>query len=198
VVAGSAVVARLLIELPVRNAKLCIAWNGPGLASVEYPALEAACEILAGARSSRLWHRIAQTEPLASDIAIELRARELGVLVVLSVTARVGVPLSAIELLVREEIDRLFAQGPEPYELEVARLRLFGKMVRGFERVGGPQSKSDALGLATIVGGSPDSHRNRLSIMAAMQPEAVAASARWLAGAGAVLEMAPVTEGNGR
>ena len=195
--ADSPVVARRPIELPVKHGKLYIAWNGPGLASPDYPALEAACEILAGTKGSRLGHRIVQVEQLASDIAVEVRPRELGLLVVLSITARIGVPLSAIEALVRGEIEQMFTEGPTPHELDVARLRLFGKISRGFERVGGLQSKSDALGLATIADGTPDSHQRRLSILATMQPAAVAAASRWLAGAGAVLEMRPVTEGNG-
>jgi len=194
---GLPLASRRQIELPVQHDRLCIAWNGPGCASVEYPALEAACEILAGAKSSRLCHRIVQAERLASDVTVELRPRELGVLIVLSVIARVGVPLTAIEGLVRSEIDRLFRQGPEPHELEIARLRLFGRVVRGFERVGGPNSKSDTLGMAAILCGSPDAHRSRLSTMSAMKPDAVAAASQWLTGASAVLEMHPLTEGNG-
>ncbi len=186
------------IELPVKYGKLCIAWNGALFASADYPALEAACDILAGAKSSRLWHRLLHAEQLASEVAVELRPRELGSLVVLSVTARIGVPLGAVEALVRREIERLSTDGPEPRELDVMRLRLFGKMVRGFERVGGPQSRSDALGLATIVGGTPDLHRQRLSTLAAMGADAVAAAvSRWLAGKGAVLEMRPATERSG-
>lgn len=143
-------------------------------------------------------HRIVQTERFASDVAIEVRARELGVLIVLSVIARGGVSLSGIEALVRGEIERLFSQGPEPCELDMARVRLFGRMVRGFEHVGGLNSKSDALGLATIVGGTANSHRRRLSITAALQPDAVAAASRWLADAGVVLEMRSLTARSGR
>ncbi len=197
-IADSPVAPRRQIELPVKAGKLCIAWNGPGFASAEYPALEASCEILAGARGSRLWHRMVEAEQLASHVAVELHPRELGLLIVLSVSARTEVPFSAIEALVRGEIERLFTEGPDPRELDVARFRLFGKIVRGFERVGGPQSKSDALGLATMVSGTPDSHRRRLSRLAAMQPGAVAAAGRSMIGAGAVLEMHPLTEGNGR
>jgi zinc protease len=192
--ADSPVASRHQIELPVKHAKLCIAWYGPGLTSPDYPALEVACEILAGTKSSRLGHRMVQAEQLASDIAVEMRPRELGALVVLTVTTRIGAPLSAIEALVRSEIERLFTEGPALHELNVARLRLFGKIVRGFERVGGLQSKSDVLGLATIAGGTPDSHQSRLSILAAIQPDTVAAASRWLAGIGAVLEICPQLE----
>jgi len=194
----STVTSRRQIELPVKHGKLCIAWIGALFGSADYPALEAACDILAGAKSSRLWHRLLHAEQLASEVAVELRPRELGSLVVLSVTARIGVPIGAVEALVRREIERLSTDGPEPRELDVMRLRLFGKMVRGFERVGGPQSRSDALGLATIVGGTPDLHRQRLSTLAAMGADAVAAAvSRWLAGKGAVLEMRPATERSG-
>jgi hypothetical protein len=117
-------------------------------------------------------------------------------MVVLSVTARIGVPLSVIEALVRREIEQLCAEGATQQELDTARLRIFGKIVHGFERVGGPESKSDALGLAALVGGTPDSHRRRLSIMTTMQPDAIASASRWLACEAAVLEMRPATERN--
>jgi zinc protease len=194
-VAGSAVTSRCQIELPVKHGRLCIAWNGLAFASGEFPALEAACEILAGTKNSRLWRRLVQDDRLATDVAIELCPRELGVLLVLTITARVGVPLSEIESRVREEIARL-PRSLERSEVEVAHLRLFARMVRGLERVGGPLSRSDALGLAMIVAGSADSHRNRLSTMAAMQPDAVSAAIRCIAQGGAVLEMHPVSETN--
>ncbi len=184
--------SRRQIEQMVKHGRICIAWNGPGFASADYPALEAACEVLAGANGSRLWHRIVQMERLASEIAVELRPRELGSLVVLYITAHIGIPSGAIEAVVRREIGQLSAEGPNRRELDVARLRLFGRLVRGFERVGGPQSKSDALGLAMLVGGSPDMHERRISYMAAMEPDAVAAAVRrWLTADGAILEIHP-------
>jgi zinc protease len=197
VLGGLPFAPRRQIELPVPNHRLYIAWCGPGCASAEYPALELACEILAGARSSRLWHRLAQVERLTTDIQIDLRPRDMGALIVLVATARMGAPLSAIEEVVRSEVERLVAEGPEPQELDIARLHLFGKMVRGFERMGGPQSKSDALGFAAIVCGGVNSHRNRLSALSAMPPRAVADACRCLTEPGAVLEVSPLTQGNG-
>ena len=191
------VAARRQILLPVRNARLCIAWNGPGFASPDYPALEAAGEILAGGKSSRLVQRMVHAKRLVSDVALEVRPRELGAMVVLSATARLGVPLKFIEEFVHGEIERLCAEGSTPQELEAARLRLFGRIVRGLERVGGPQSRSDALGLAAIVGGTPEAHRRRLSILSAMPPDAIASATRWLASEPAVLEMCPATGRNG-
>jgi zinc protease len=191
------VAPRLQIELPVKNARLCMAWTGPSLASAEYPAAEATCEILAGVKRSRLAQRIIRAERLASDLTLEVRPRALGMMVVLSVSARIGVPLRAIETVVRDEIERLYAEGPSLQELDAARLRLFGKIVRSFERVGGPQGRSDALGLAVMVGGTIDSHQRRVSMLAATNPDEVAAACRWLVGGGAVLEMLPAIGSNG-
>jgi zinc protease len=193
---ASSVASRRQIEMPAKQGRLAIAWNGPGFVPAELCALEAACEILAGTRSSRLSRRLVEAERVATDCAIEVRPRELGALITLTVTARTGAPMDGIEALVRDEIERL-AQDAEPYELDIARLRLFGKIIRGFECVGGLRSRSDVLGLATMVSGSTDSHRDLLSVMAAMQPDAVAAGAKYLAGGGAVLEMHPAIGRNG-
>jgi zinc protease len=182
--------SRKVIEQAVKHARLYIAWNGPAFASPDYPALEIACEILAGGKSSRLSRRIVEAEGLATELAVEFRPRALGSLVVLNVTARDGVPLDAIEPAVRLELERLSREGPSGDELDIARLRLFGRFVRGIERVGGPQSKSDMLGLAALVGGSPDIHGQRISHIAAMTSDAIVECLRrWLAVEGAVIEM---------
>jgi zinc protease len=188
----SAAASRRQIQLTVSLPRLCVAWIGPSFVSAEYPAFEAASEILAGAKGSRLWRRIVLTERLASEIAVELRPRELGSLLTIHVTGESGSSLSIIESIVRREIERLSAELPTADELNVARLRLFGKMVRGFERTGGPQSKSDLLGQSALIGGSPDLHRQHLSRLAGMELDAIsAATRRWLAGESAVLEILP-------
>jgi len=182
--------SRRVIERAVKQARLYIAWNGPGFASPDHPALEVACEILAGGKSSRLWHRMVEAQRLSPEVTVELHPRELGSLIVLCIKANVGVPLNAIEAAVRRELDQLYGEGPSRHELDIARLRLFGRFVRGIERVGGPQSKSDTLGLATLVGGSPVLHERRISHIATTGPEAiVAAVRRWLAADGAILEI---------
>ncbi len=176
------------------QARLYIAWNGPGFASTDYPALEVACELLGGGKSSRLWHRLAETERLVSQVAVELRPRELGSQVLLSMTAHAGVPLSAIEAATAAELERLSSDGANQHELDIARLRVFARLIRGVERVGGPGSKSDALGLAMMLGGSPDAHDGRLSAIAAIGPAAIVATVRrWLGSDYAVLEMRAAT-----
>jgi zinc protease len=170
--------------------RLYTVWNGPRFASPDDPAFEIACELLGGGRSSRLWRRAVENERLASEITLQVRPRQLGCQAVLSITSCPGVPLDAIEVAVQRELEQLFSGGAHPQEVEAARLRLFARLVRGLQRVGGPQSKSDALGAATMLGGSPHAHDTRLAAIAAVGPEAIAAAVgKWLGADRAVLEM---------
>jgi len=189
-VAGSRAATRRQIERAVTNERLYLAWNGPGFRSSDYPALEAACEILAGPANSRLASRLVNRQRLASDVAFELRAREFGSLAIISITGRREIPLDAIEANVRHEIALVYTQGPSQPELDSARLRLFGRMLRALERVGGPLSRSDALGRAAMIGGAPDVHNTHISNIANLGPGIVRDVAhRWLGADSAVLEI---------
>jgi zinc protease len=186
--------SRRVVEQAFEHTRLYIVWNGPGFASTDYLALEVACELLGGGKSSRFWRRLVETERLVSQVAVELRPRELGSQVVLWMTAHAGVAPGAIEAATRAELERLSSDGANHHELDVARLRLFARLIRYIERVGGPRSKSDALGLAMMLGGSPDLHDGRLSALAAIGPAAIVATMhRWLGPDYAVLEMRAAT-----
>jgi hypothetical protein len=111
-------------------------------------------------------------------------------LIVLTVAVRPEIPLSGVEALVREEIEQL-ARVLDPADLDIARLRIFSRMVRGYERVGGPESRSDALGQAAMLAGSPASHTERLRLLASAPTSAVAGALAYLADHGVVLEIHP-------
>jgi zinc protease len=196
--ACSAVVAvgapRRVVGQALEHARVYIVWNGPGFASTDYPVLEVACELLSGGKTSRFWRRLVEDERLVSEVALELHPRELGSQVVLWMTANAGVSPGVIEAATRAELERLSSDGVDQHELNVARLRLFAKLIRGIERVGGPRSKSYALGLAMMLGGNPDIHDERLSTIAATGPAAIATAIhRWLGPDYAVLEMRAAT-----
>jgi zinc protease len=191
-VTNAAAASRRQVNISVTQGRLYIAWIGPSFVSAEYSVVEAAAQILASGNGSRLWRRIAVNERLASEITVEVRPRALGSLLTIQVTAQNGIPLSTIEAGVREEIGCLSTEVPVTEEMNSARLRLFGKMVRGFEHAGGPQSKSDALGQAMLVAGTSDLHRRHLSRLAAMEPDDVSTVVRrWLTSKSAVLQMLP-------
>jgi hypothetical protein len=110
--------------------------------------------------------------------------------VILSVGACPGVPLEQIEAIASSEIGRFSSSGIDPREVESARLRIFARRVRELERVGGPNSKSEALGVATMLGSGPHIHDERVAAIAAIEPEAIAAAAaKWLGANRVILEM---------
>jgi predicted Zn-dependent peptidase len=146
-------------------------------------------EILAGGTTSRLRSDVRE---FASDVALVLSPRELGSLAVLSITPRRLVALDLIETSVRRAIEQFALEGPRQNELDIARLRLVGGLLRSFERVGGRPSKSDALGLATLVGGTPQRHDQHLwQLLGTDCAEITATAQRWISVVGGVLEILP-------
>jgi zinc protease len=168
---------------------ICFGWIGPVFDSPDYPVWQLAFEILAGASTSRLRSDVRE---FASDVALALSPRELGSLAVVSITARRLVALDLIETSVRRAIEQFALEGPSQNELDIARLRLVGGLLRSFERVGGRPSKSDALGLATLVGGTPQLHDQHLwRLLGTDRTEITATAHRWISVVGGVLEILP-------
>ncbi len=168
------------------QSRLYVVWNGPRFHSSDDAAFELACEVLGGGRGSRLWRT---AERLATEITFHVRPRQLGCQAILAITTPGGVELDALEAAMQRELEELCRGGTNRAEVEAARLRIFARLVRGLERVGGPQSKSDALGVATMLGENPRAHDERTAALAAAQPEAIGAAARkWLGRIRAVLQ----------
>ncbi|HKV53103.1 MAG TPA: pitrilysin family protein, partial [Candidatus Binataceae bacterium] len=159
---------------------ICMAWHGPPLASHEYPAIELACELIAGSAGALLPRQLVMEDRLATKVEIEMRPREFGSLIVLRIANKTGAPVDTIEAAARERVAELGRRGVSAEELAIARVRRFGKLVHGVERVGGPQSKSDLLGLAMLAGGGAEVHERRIRAIAAATPNTVAEAAlRW-------------------
>jgi predicted Zn-dependent peptidase len=171
------------------QSRLYLAWNGPRFASSDLAAYQLACEVFASGKASRLW-RALERQRLAVDVTFETRPREFGSQAVLATTARAGVPLAAIEAAAERALEEFARDGADPAEVDAARLRIFARLVRGLERVGGPESKSDVLGLAAMLVGEPQAFDAWITAFAAAEPEAVAAAARrWLGRNRAVVEV---------
>lgn len=181
---------RRTIEEPAERGRLYMVWNGPAFGAAEAAALEVACEIIGGGRGSRLSRHLIDSERLASDVTFQMRHRILGSQMIFAITANPGVPLDQVEAVAAREIERLSSSGIDSGEVEAARLRIFARLVRELEPVGGPNSKSEALGVATMLGSGPHMHNERVAAISAMKPEGIAAAAgRWLSANRAILEM---------
>jgi zinc protease len=171
--------ARCVIEdRAVHNSRLYLAWPAPPLFAADYPAMEAAGRLL----EVRLLRRLGVPAGPALEVVSELRPRQLGSQFILTISVRGASETDPIQSAVVAEIKRLAQSAIQPGELRALRLELFARLVRDLERVGGRPSKSVALGLALMVGGSADSHDRRVCALARVDVDAIAAAARrWLA-----------------
>lgn len=180
---------RRVIDEPGAQTRLYMIWNGPLFTASDAPALALACDVLAGGKSSRLWRSAVDADGVAAEVGVQMHQRMFGCQVILSATPRSNVPLEAIETAVLSEVERLHF-GADREEVEAARLRMFGRTVRALERVGGPNSKSEVLGIATMLGAGPRTYDERISAMAAVDPGSIAAAAvEWLGSNRAIIEM---------
>jgi zinc protease len=180
------------VEHSISQARVYALWSAPSVGSPDYPALELACEILAGSRNSRLYRRIMEKAPLGLEVGVELRPRELGSLVLLYATARPSIEADQLEEAIRLEVERLCVEGLSKNELDAARLRLFSRLVRDLEHVGGPRSKSDALGLALMAAGDALHHDWRIAQLSRTDDVAVhAVVEKWLDDTAVILEIHP-------
>ncbi|MGH8012053.1 MAG: M16 family metallopeptidase [Candidatus Binataceae bacterium] len=159
------------ISIDAKNCRLYLIWPAPAFAHADYAVVEAACELLNG-KHSRLWRRICLTERLASDITIELHPRQLDSQIILSATPLPGIAPNVIKAAIVDELERC-GQTLSAVEIDTARVKLFAKLVRTGERVGGPQGKSDTLAISTVLGGHPAVYHCHVSTFAALRPRQV-------------------------
>lgn len=185
---GSIGASRAVVESDAECSRLHFGWAAAPFGASDYAAMEVACELLGAARGSPLWRRLAEREALADEIALELRPRQLGSQAILSVTAHRGVSEKAIEAAVFDEVDRLSRGDFDESDLAASRMRLFSAFARASERLGGRGSKSDLLGLATMIGGNPQTHNRHVRAIAAIDRESVSSTARrWLRDGAAIV-----------
>lgn len=176
----------------VPQARLHMVWNVPPDFNEQTTLLSLAGRALAGGRTSPLYQRLILREQLASDVSASIWGKELGSQFIIQVTALEGADLGRIEAIIREELARLLADGPDPAMLERARTSLYAGLVRGLERIGGFGGKSDLLARSEVIGGRPDAWRLEAeTYRAATVGQVRDAARRWLDDGVYILEVHP-------
>ena len=113
---------RKTVKDKVPDPRIHLAYRAPILSSPDLPALEIACQILAGGRGSRLTRRLVRQEQVAQDVGLSVLPFVGGAsLVVGSATLRPGADAITLETLFLEELRGLGERGPTPTEMERAR-----------------------------------------------------------------------------
>jgi zinc protease len=147
---------RLLLEDRVELPRIYLSWHGPALFEPGDAELDLVAEILAGGKTSRLYRALVYESRLATEIAASQNSRELSSFFQVVATAAPGRTLPEVERVIRAEIDRFIADGPDPAELERALAQAEAHFVQRLQTVGGFGGKSDQLNAYNVFLGDPD------------------------------------------
>lgn len=177
----------LVLEDAVQLPRLYVAWHSPKGYTDEDAALDVLASVLTEGKSSRLFKRLVYDEQIAQDVSAFQDGMELGGAFWIIATAKPDVSLGRLADAVREELDRLVAEGVAAEERERAVNGVETGFVRSLERVGGFGGKADRLNEYHFSVGTPGWVRHDLARYQRVTEAAVADVARsWLAGKPAV------------
>ena len=147
---------RLLLEDRVELPRIYMAWHSPGLFAGGDAELDLVAELLAGGKTSRLYRALVYESRTATEIAASQNSRELSSFFQVVATAAPGRMLVELERIIRSEIEKFIAQGPDAAELERAMAQAQVHFVQRLQTVGGFGGKSDQLNAYNTFLGSPD------------------------------------------
>ena len=162
---------RKTVKDKVPDPRLHLAFRAPILASADLPALEIACQILAGGRGSRLTRRLVRQEQVAQDAGLSVLPFVGGAsLVVGSATLRPGANAATLESLFFEELAGLAATGPTANEMERARALIESEEM---SLRSDPESIADQIGMYATLLNDPGRINRDLAIYQAVDAAAV-------------------------
>jgi zinc protease len=128
------------------------AWHSPAWFDPGDAELDLASTVLTDGLSSRLSKVLVYEKRLCSEVSSFQRSREAASIIVVSVTARPGASLAAVEATVSEEIASLARDGPTPAELNRAKTKWEFGFISGLESLRG---KADRLNQYNTYLGDP-------------------------------------------
>ncbi len=183
---------RQAVEDRVPQARIYKIWNVPQWGSGEHALLEIAARLLGSGKTSRLYKRLVYEDQSATEVTVQIDAREIASLFRVEVTAKPGADLAAVESAMDEEIARFLAEEPAPRELERVKTGVAAEFVRGIERIGGFGGKSDILAKNQVFAGAPDHYKVTLSrVKDARAADVVSTARAWLEDGAYVLQVRP-------
>jgi zinc protease len=165
----------------VPQARIYRVYHAPTWKDDELEHLKLFAQVLSGSKSARLDRKLVYEKELATGVSAGVAARELGSLVIITVTVKPGADPAVAEREMDSVINELIDKGPTAEELQRARSRTLSDFLRGIERLGGFGGRSDVLAESMTYGGSPEAYLEGLETMAGAQPADVRmAGQRWL------------------
>lgn len=167
-------------------------WAVPGRTSRDRALLELAAYVLGDGKNSRLYQALIFETQHAVSLTVEVEAHELASIFTIDTTLRPGATLEDVNAIIEQELARFLKSGPGEEELQRARTKIRGEVIRGLEQVGGFSGKAATLAEGELYDGNPAFFRTLLQwIDEASADEVRDAAARWLADGRYQLDVLP-------
>jgi zinc protease len=147
---------RIVLEDRVELPRLYLAWLTPAMFADGDAELDLATDLLAHAKTSRLYRRLVYEDRIATDVSASQSSREMSSFVQMSATAAPGHTLTELHAAITEEIAKLSDEGPTDVEIERGRVQAETQFVQRLQTVGGFGGKSDQLNAYNTYLGRPD------------------------------------------
>ncbi|HET7784775.1 MAG TPA: pitrilysin family protein [Myxococcales bacterium] len=156
----------------VQLAKVLIGYVGPR--PLEKPEAAALMRILAGGKSSRLYHDLVYERKIAQDVSASWDpSMQLGGLIELSATVQAGHDPAEVLAALTDEVKRLRDGPPSTDELERAKRNHKAGLFAQLENVGGFGGKADQLNYYEMWARDPGAFTSQLEAALAVTPEQV-------------------------
>jgi len=161
----------------VQLAKVLIGYVGPK--PLENPAVGPLVRILAGGKSSRLYHDLVYEKKIAQDVSANWDpSMQLGGIIEITATVQAGHTPEEVEAALTQEVRRLREAPPTAEELERAKRNLESGLFAQLENVGGFGGKADQLNYYEMWARDPGAFTKNLDATLAVTPAQVQAVAR--------------------
>jgi len=156
----------------VQLAKVLTGWVGPK--PLEEPAMTPLVLLLAGGKSSRLYHDLVYEQKIAQDVSASWDSgMRLGGLVEVSATVQAGHTPQEVLAALSTEIKALRDAPPSADELERVKRNLRASLFAQLENVGGFGGKADQLNEFEMRAGDPGQFTPQLETVLAVTPQDV-------------------------
>ncbi len=161
----------------IQLAKVLIGYVGP--APLENPAVAPLMRILAGGKSSRLYHRLVYEKKIAQDVSASWDpSMQLGGIVEITATVQAGHTPDEVAAALDAEIRGLRDAPPSWDELERAKRNLRSGLFAQLENVGGFGGKADQLNYYEMWAHDPGAFTSHLEATLAVTPGQVQQAAQ--------------------
>jgi len=156
----------------VQLAKVLIGFVGPK--PLEHPATAPLVRILAGGKSSRLYHDLVYEKKIAQDVSASWDpSMQLGGVIEITATVQAGHTPEEVVAVLTDEVKRLRDEPPSPDELARAKRNLESGLFAQLESVGGFGGKGDQLNYYEMFAKDPGAFAKNLEATLAVTPEQV-------------------------